>query len=154
MIDFLTNNKGCLMGRERFTEEFKIEAIRQITDEGFQPRNVAQRLEISSNSFYALIKQFGFPAEERVSNWIRAQRQAPESSAQTSDVGARYPKKSCGVLCQGVRVRYAFIRDHAQQFAVPNHVPCDESSTKWLIFLEANVRLGPCRRESSIAWSD
>ena len=54
------------MSRKRFTEEFKIEAVRQITERGFAARDVAERLGASPNSLYAWIKQFGIPAEKRV----------------------------------------------------------------------------------------
>ena len=54
------------MSRKRFTEEFKIEAVRQVTERGFGARDVAERLGVSPNSLYARIKQFGIPAEKRV----------------------------------------------------------------------------------------
>jgi len=34
------------MSRKRFTEEFKIEAVRQITERGFAARDVAERLGV------------------------------------------------------------------------------------------------------------
>jgi transposase len=54
------------MSRKRFTEEFKIEAVRQITERGFAARDVTERLGVSPNSLYAWIKRFGIPAEKRV----------------------------------------------------------------------------------------
>ena len=45
------------MSRKRFTEEFKIEAVRQITERGFAARDVAERLGVSPNSLYVWIKQ-------------------------------------------------------------------------------------------------
>ncbi len=62
------------MSRKRFTEEFKIEAVRQITERGFADRDIAERLGVSPNRLYAWIKQFGIPAEKRVQFRIRAQR--------------------------------------------------------------------------------
>lgn len=50
------------MSRKRFTEEFKIEAVRQVTERGFGARDVAERLGVSPNSLYAWIKQFGIEA--------------------------------------------------------------------------------------------
>lgn len=41
------------MSRKRFTEEFKIEAVRQITERGFAARDVSERLGVSPNSLYA-----------------------------------------------------------------------------------------------------
>jgi len=54
------------MSRKRFTEEFKIEAVREVTEQGFGARDVAERLGVSPNSLYSWIKQFGIPAEKRV----------------------------------------------------------------------------------------
>jgi transposase len=54
------------MSRKRFTEEFKIHALRQVTERGFEARDVAERLGVSPNSLYAWIKQFGIPTEKRV----------------------------------------------------------------------------------------
>ena len=50
------------MSRKRFTDEFKIEAVRQVTERGFGAKVVAERLGVSPNSLYAWIKQFGIPA--------------------------------------------------------------------------------------------
>jgi transposase len=54
------------MSRKRFTEEFKIEAVRQITERGFAVRDVGDRLGVSAHSLYTWIKQYGMPAEKRV----------------------------------------------------------------------------------------
>jgi len=54
------------MSRKRFTEEFKIEAVRQITGRGSAARGVAERFGDLLNSLYAWIKQFGIPTEKRV----------------------------------------------------------------------------------------
>ena len=54
------------MSRKRFTEEFKIEAVRQITERGFAVRDVGERLGVSPHSLYTWIKQYGIPAEKRV----------------------------------------------------------------------------------------
>ncbi len=49
------------MSRKRFTEEFKIEAVRQITKPGFSVRDVVDRLGGSLHSLYTCIKQYGIP---------------------------------------------------------------------------------------------
>jgi len=45
------------MGKPRFTEEFKIDAIKQITDRGYLVADVSQRLGVSTHSLYAWLKQ-------------------------------------------------------------------------------------------------
>ena len=41
------------MSSKRYTEEFKIEAVKQITDRGYPVREVAERLGVTSHSLYA-----------------------------------------------------------------------------------------------------
>lgn len=42
----------------RYTEEFKIEAVRQVTERGHPVAEVAERLGVSSYSLYKWIKRF------------------------------------------------------------------------------------------------
>jgi transposase len=52
------------MSRKRFTEEFEIEAVRQITERGFAAKAVAERLRVSPNSL--VIKYF----ENKCRSWL------------------------------------------------------------------------------------
>jgi transposase len=54
------------MNHKQFTEEFKIEAVRQVTERGFAVKEVAARLGVSSWSLYQWIKRYGIPAEKRL----------------------------------------------------------------------------------------
>ena len=47
------------MSRRRYTEEFKVAAVRQITVEGHPVREVAKRLGISTHSLYVWKRRFG-----------------------------------------------------------------------------------------------
>ena len=49
------------MSSKRYTDEFKIEAVRQVADRGFKVANVAERLGITTHSLYAWIRKFGKP---------------------------------------------------------------------------------------------
>ena len=49
------------MSSKRYTDEFMIEAVRQVTDHGFKVAEVAERLGITTHSLYAWIQQFGKP---------------------------------------------------------------------------------------------
>lgn len=53
------------MSRVRYTEEFKIEAVKQVVDRGHRVADVAIRLGISSHSLYQWIKLHSKPAETR-----------------------------------------------------------------------------------------
>ena len=50
------------MGHPRFTEDFKTDAIKQVTERGYSIADVSQRLGVSTHSLYAWIKrQAGSP---------------------------------------------------------------------------------------------
>ncbi len=55
-----------MSSQQKFTEEFKIEAVRQVTERGFAVKEVAARLGVSSWSLYQWIKRYGIPAERRL----------------------------------------------------------------------------------------
>ncbi|MFV0423515.1 transposase, partial [Oleidesulfovibrio sp.] len=44
---------------KRYTDEFKIEAVKQITEHGYPVQEVAQRLGVSTHSLYAWKKKYG-----------------------------------------------------------------------------------------------
>ena len=44
------------MSGKRYTEEFKIAAVKQVTDRGYPAAEVAERLEVSIHSIYAWTK--------------------------------------------------------------------------------------------------
>lgn len=49
------------MKGKRYTEEFKREAIKQVTERGYSVADVAQRLDTTTHSLYAWIKKYGEP---------------------------------------------------------------------------------------------
>lgn len=49
------------MGKPRFTEDFKIDAIKQITERGHSVVDVSKRLGVSTHSLYGWIKRFSVP---------------------------------------------------------------------------------------------
>lgn len=48
-----------MSGRIRYTEEFKLGAIAQITDKGHSVKSVADRLGVSTKSLYDWMKLYG-----------------------------------------------------------------------------------------------
>ena len=51
------------MSGKRYTEEFKIEAVKQITDRGYSVGDVAERLGVTTKSLYHWIKCYGDDSE-------------------------------------------------------------------------------------------
>lgn len=47
------------MSGKRFPEEFKIEAVKQVTDRGYKVDEVAKRLGVTTKSLYDWIKRYG-----------------------------------------------------------------------------------------------
>ena len=47
------------MSGKRYPEEFKIEAVKQITDRGYKVGEVANRLGVTTKSLYDWIKRYG-----------------------------------------------------------------------------------------------
>lgn len=50
------------MSSKRYTQEFKVEAVKQVTDRGHSVANVASRLGISVDSLYAWRKHYANPS--------------------------------------------------------------------------------------------
>ena len=40
---------------QQFTEEFKIQAVKQVTDQGYTEASVSERLGVTSNSLYSWV---------------------------------------------------------------------------------------------------
>lgn len=53
------------MSGERYTEEFKIEAVKQVTKRGHPATEVAARSGVSSHSLYQWARRYGAPSAER-----------------------------------------------------------------------------------------
>ncbi len=67
------------MGHPRFTEDFKIDAVKQITERGYSVGDVSQRLGVSTHSLYAWVKKYsaspGSTAKDDQSAEIRRLKQ-------------------------------------------------------------------------------
>ena len=50
---------------KRYTEEFKVEAVKQVTERGYPLAEVAGRLGVSQHSLYQWLKGYGQPGEVR-----------------------------------------------------------------------------------------
>ena len=53
------------MSAKRYTEEFKIEAVKQVTERGHAVVDVSVRLGVSGHSLYQWVKQYSLPAPQR-----------------------------------------------------------------------------------------
>jgi transposase len=46
------------MGKVKYNDDFKIDAVHQITERGYPVREVSERLGVSTHSLYAWVKRF------------------------------------------------------------------------------------------------
>ncbi len=53
------------MSSKRYPEEFKIEAVKQVTERGYPVAEVASRIGVSQHSLYEWLKRYSLPAAER-----------------------------------------------------------------------------------------
>ena len=51
--------REVFMSNKIYTEEFKIEAVRQVTDRGYSVAEVARRIGTTTHSLYAWKKKYG-----------------------------------------------------------------------------------------------
>lgn len=49
------------MKGKRYSEEFKKEAVKQVTDRGYSVADIAKRLDVTPHSLYAWLKKYGEP---------------------------------------------------------------------------------------------
>ena len=61
------------MSNKRYPEEFKIQAVKQITDRVHPVAEVAGRLGVSQHSLYQWLKQFDLPEAKRTE--VRSQQE-------------------------------------------------------------------------------
>ncbi len=54
------------MSNQRYSEEFKIQAVKQVTEKQLPVSEVAVRLGVSAHSLYAWIKRYIKPQKQRV----------------------------------------------------------------------------------------
>ena len=62
------------MSSKRYPEEFKIEAVKQITERGYPVAEVASRIGVSQHGLYEWVKRYSVPEPER----LETQSQAAE----------------------------------------------------------------------------
>ncbi len=93
------------MSRQRYPEEFKIEAVKQVTEKGKPVAEVAQRLGMSVHSLYAWIKVYSKPQEQRqqdndqqaeLRNKLRAELKRVTEERDILKKAAAYFAKECG----------------------------------------------------------
>ena len=104
------------MGKPNFSDEFKRDAVVQITERGYPVAEVSQRLGVSPHSLYAWKKQFATVTSGDANKDAEIRQLKRELARVTEERDIL--KKSHRVFRQGCQVRYAFVAEHQNQFGV------------------------------------
>src|SRR3954469_15826295 len=91
------------MERRKFTREFKLEAVRLIKDRGVSYVQAAQDLDVHVSQLRDWVKRFSDdPPGDR----------AAQARGDQAEGRAGHPKKSRGLLREGIDVKFSFIAKH------------------------------------------
>src|SRR5256714_5022069 len=111
------------MERRKFTREFKLEAVRLIKERGVSYVQASQDLSVHVSQLRDWVKKlsegpaacFPWPRPDEA----RAARdRAPQARSGEAEGRARHPKKSRGLLREGINVKSSFIAKHRGIWAV------------------------------------
>ena len=58
------------MGTSNYSDDFKRDAVHQITVRGYPVREVSRRLGVSTHSLYKWMKLFGEPAAAQIAHFL------------------------------------------------------------------------------------
>ena len=105
------------MERRKFTREFKLEAVRLIKDRGVSYVQASEDLGVHTSQLRNWVKKFAddpqhaFPGQGQMKpeqlEIARLKREVDQAEGRT-----RHPKKSRGLLREGIDVKFAFIAKH------------------------------------------
>ncbi|HEX7854506.1 MAG TPA: IS3 family transposase [Sphingobium sp.] len=104
------------MGNAKFSDEFKRDAVAQITERGYRVAEVSERLGVSQHSLYSWRKQFGQVASGDAARDAEIRQLKRDLARMTEERDIL--KKANRVFRQRCKVRYAFVAEHQGQFGV------------------------------------
>src|SRR6516164_2844084 len=104
------------MERRKFTREFKLEAIRLIKERGVSYAQASQDLGVHTSQLRDWVKKFADDPEQAFPGHSQEARTARDRASQArgdqAEGRARHPKKSRGLLREGIDVKFGFIAKH------------------------------------------
>ncbi|MDD2056633.1 IS3 family transposase [Pseudomonas putida] len=109
------------MSTQRYTPEFKAEAVRQVVERGYSVAESAARLGVSTHSLYKWVSAVTpDKSEKQASELLEAKSEILRLRAQMRRLEEERDilKKAGAVLCQRARVKYRFMNEHRHQYAI------------------------------------
>ncbi|WP_139840946.1 IS3 family transposase [Acinetobacter sp. ANC 4558] len=107
------------MSNKRYPEEFKIEAVKQVTEKGHSVAEVAVRLGTTTHSLYAWIKRYD-PQQPKTIEFTDSNAELAKLKKELQRVTEERDilKKGRGVLRKPVQMRYTFIQDNKNIWSI------------------------------------
>ncbi|WP_195742877.1 IS3 family transposase [Shewanella woodyi] len=107
------------MREKRYPDEFKIEAVKQVTERGHQIADVAERLGVTPKSFHNWINKFDKP-EKQHTTIDNQQAEIRKLKAELRRVTKERNNLKGGhsVLCKRVKEKYTFIKSRLRQYPI------------------------------------
>ncbi|MCH8493929.1 MAG: IS3 family transposase [Idiomarina sp.] len=103
----------------RYSDEFKQEAVNQVTLHGYSVNDVSERLGISTKTLYGWLKKFSKPTKKREEEQdLRAEIARLKRELKRTEQERNILKEGRGVLCQRVKERYRFIKSRSSRYPV------------------------------------
>ncbi|MGR6874610.1 IS3 family transposase [Pseudomonas sp. HK3] len=107
------------MAGERYNEEFKIAAVKQVTENGHSIADVANRLGITTKSLYHWRDKYGenaqgYQEKQSINEELRKLKAELKRVTEERD----NLKGGRRVLCRGVKEKYTFISSRTHRFSV------------------------------------
>ncbi|MGS0724799.1 IS3 family transposase [Shewanella sp. 0m-11] len=107
------------MRGKRYPDEFKIEAVKQVTERGYKIADVAERLGITTKSLHNWINKFDKPEKQHITidnqqDEIRKLKAELRRVTEERNI----PKGGRRVLCKRVKEKYTFIKSRLDQYPI------------------------------------
>ena len=120
--------------RRAFTAEFKIEAVKWVTQNGLSYAEVGRRLDVLPKLIKAWEDTYRAGKLIAGAPRLRVTAEQMELSKLRKEVqelkyGARYSKKGRGVLCEDEQVKYAFIEQPLTDYPMALGQPLNKACT-------------------------
>ncbi|WP_374755762.1 IS3 family transposase [Sulfitobacter mediterraneus] len=112
------------MGKPNFSEDFKRDAVHQITVRGYPVREVSERLGVSTYSLYKWVKLYAKAASKASSVDHEAENRRLKRELARMTEERDILKRHSRVLRQGCKMKYAFVAEHHPQYSVRRMCRC------------------------------
>ena len=126
------------MGKANFAEEFKQDAVKQITERGYSVADVSKRLWVSSHSLYGWIKRYGAlgKAPPKDDQTVEIRRLKPELAGVTEERDILKIDEACRMrISPEMQSEVRVHQGASSALQYPGHVPHASCPSEWVLRL-------------------